>query len=80
MAFRLKMDLALAVAQGSSTQIALFVVPVMVLLGWLIGQPLDLDFGLFESAVSTCGKYLGSALRVSLSTLIPIGCVTSDDF
>jgi Ca2+:H+ antiporter len=69
MAFRLKMDLALAVAQGSSTQIALFVVPVMVLLGWLIGQPLDLDFGLFESAVSTCGKYLGSALRMSLSTL-----------
>lgn len=91
MAFRLKMDLALAVAQGSSTQIALFVVPVMVLLGWLIGQPLDLDFGLFESAVSTCGKYLGSALRVSLSTfdshwlrdlgrlLIPTDCVTSDD-
>ena len=52
MARRLKMDLALSVAQGSSTQIALFVVPVMVLLGWAIGQPLDLIFGTFETVIT----------------------------
>ena len=40
------------VAQGSSTQIALFVVPVMVLLGWLIDQPLDLIFGTFETVIT----------------------------
>lgn len=52
MAFRLKMDLALGVAQGSSTQIALFVIPAMVMLGWAIGQPLDLQFGVFETVIT----------------------------
>jgi len=52
MAYKLKMDLALTVAQGSSTQIALFVIPTMVLLGWAIGQPLDLSFGVFETVVT----------------------------
>ena len=41
-AWKGKMDLAFGVALGSSTQIALFVVPLMVIIGWLIGQPLDL--------------------------------------
>jgi len=52
MALRLKMDLAISVALGSSTQIALFVIPVMVLLGWAIGQPLDLVFGSFETVIT----------------------------
>lgn len=43
-----KMNLALAVALGSSTQIALFVIPFMVLMGWAMGQPMDLTFGSFE--------------------------------
>jgi len=43
-----KMDLSLAVAVGSSMQIALFVAPVLVIVGWLIGQPMDLDFNPFE--------------------------------
>jgi len=33
---------------GSSMQIALFVAPVLVIVGWLIGQPMDLDFNPFE--------------------------------
>ena len=33
--------LALSAEQGSSTQIALFVVPVMVLLGWAAALPLN---------------------------------------
>ncbi|GEM12858.1 calciumion transporter [Rhodotorula toruloides] len=44
-----KLDLSLAVAVGSSLQIALFVIPVLILLGGLIGQPLDLEFDSFET-------------------------------
>jgi Ca2+:H+ antiporter len=43
-----KMDLSVSVAMGSSLQIALFVAPLLVLIGWLTGQPMDLDFNPFE--------------------------------
>jgi Ca2+:H+ antiporter len=39
-----KMEFAMAVAYGSSLQVALFVAPVLVLLGALLGQPMDLVF------------------------------------
>lgn len=44
-----KLDLSLAIAVGSSLQIALFVLPVLVLLGWAIGQPLSLEFDVLET-------------------------------
>lgn len=44
-----KMDLALGVAIGSSIQIAVFVIPVVVLVGWAIGKPFILDFDPFLS-------------------------------
>ena len=47
-ALKNKMDLSLSVAVGSSMQIALFVAPVLVIAGWLMGQPMDLDFNNFE--------------------------------
>lgn len=47
-AMKNKMDLSVSVAVGSSLQIALFVAPVLVLVGWLMGQPMDLDFNPFE--------------------------------
>jgi Ca2+:H+ antiporter len=47
-AMKNKMDLSMAVAMGSSLQIALFVAPVLVLAGWLFGQPMDLNFNPFE--------------------------------
>ncbi len=47
-AMKNKMDLSVSVALGSSLQIALFVAPVLVLAGWLMGQPMDLDFNAFE--------------------------------
>lgn len=47
-AMKNKMDLSVSVAVGSSLQIALFVAPVLVLAGWLLGQPMDLDFNPFE--------------------------------
>ncbi len=43
-----KMDLSMSVVMGSSLQIAFFVAPVLVILGWLIGQPMDLNFNPFE--------------------------------
>jgi len=50
-AYKDKMDLAIGVAIGSSLQIALFVTPFMVILGWIIGQPMTLFFQGFETVV-----------------------------
>ncbi|HEY9899174.1 MAG TPA: calcium/proton exchanger [Pantanalinema sp.] len=47
-AMKNKMDLSLGIAVGSSLQIALLVAPILVLVGWAIGQPLTLHFNLFE--------------------------------
>lgn len=47
-ALKNKMDLSVSVAMGSSLQIALFVAPVLVIAGWIIGQPMDLNFNPFE--------------------------------
>ncbi len=47
-AIKNKMELAVAVAIGSSLQIALFVGPVLILVGWIIGQPMNLSFNLFQ--------------------------------
>jgi Ca2+:H+ antiporter len=46
-----KMDLALGVAIGSSMQIALLVTPLLVILGWIIDQPMTLHFETFETVV-----------------------------
>jgi len=42
------MDLSFGIAVGASTQVALFVAPALVFLGYLIGQPMDLHFTFFE--------------------------------
>lgn len=46
-----KMDLAMGVAIGSSMQIALLVTPFLVILGWIIDQPMTLHFEIFETVV-----------------------------
>ncbi|CCG21364.1 Vcx1 hypothetical protein+/Ca2+ antiporter [Candida orthopsilosis Co 90-125] len=46
-----KMDLAIGVAVGSSLQIAIFVTPFMVLVGWIIDIPMSLYFSTFETAI-----------------------------
>ena len=50
MAMRNQMDLSLAIAVGSSTQIAIFVAPVLVFAGHLLGTPLGLEFSVLEVA------------------------------
>ena len=47
-----KMDLSLAIAIGSSVQIALFAAPLMVLLAWGLKVPLTLEFGVLETAAT----------------------------
>ncbi|MCA9805144.1 MAG: calcium/proton exchanger [Cyanobacteria bacterium HKST-UBA02] len=44
MARKNKMDLSINIVLGSSTQIAMFVAPVVVFAGWIFGQPMDLVF------------------------------------
>lgn len=46
-----KMDLAIGVAIGSSMQIALLVTPFLVILGWIMDQPMTLQFEIFETVV-----------------------------
>ncbi|CAK7272377.1 hypothetical protein SEPCBS57363_005099 [Sporothrix epigloea] len=48
-AMKNKMDLAIGVAVGSSIQIALFMTPLVVILGWIIGRDMTLYFTLFET-------------------------------
>ncbi|KAF9919678.1 hypothetical protein FBU30_010666, partial [Linnemannia zychae] len=50
-AMKNKMDLAIGVAIGSSMQIALFVSPLMVIVGWGASKDMNLFFGIFETTV-----------------------------
>ncbi len=43
-----RMDLALQISVGSATQIVLLVAPVLVFLGALLGQPMNLIFNISE--------------------------------
>lgn len=47
-AMKNKMDLSVSVALGSSLQIALFVAPVLVIAGYILDKPMDLNFNPFE--------------------------------
>lgn len=46
-----KIDLSIGIAAGSGTQIALFVVPILVFAGVALGQPFTLVFTMLELAV-----------------------------
>ena len=48
MAAKNKMDLSFAIAVGSSTQVALFVAPLLVFISLLFGNRMDLSFTTFE--------------------------------
>ena len=48
MARKNKMDLSVSVALGSTLLVALLVVPILVLVGPLLGHPLDLNFHIYE--------------------------------
>lgn len=62
MARKNRMDLAASIAIGSSVQVALFVAPVLVFVGMIVGHPLDLAFGTFEVASVTLAVWITSAI------------------
>ncbi len=43
-----KIDLSIGIAAGSGTQIALFVVPLLVIFGIILNQPFTLEFTIYE--------------------------------
>ena len=80
-----KMDLAIGVAVGSSIQIALFVTPVIVLLGWALAKDMSLYFSLFETVslfvsafivnflvLDGRSNYLEGALLIAAYTIIAV--------
>jgi len=48
-AFKNKLDISLGVALGSATQIGLFVVPLTIIVAWILGINMDLNFNLLET-------------------------------
>jgi len=50
-AWRNKMEICLGSAVGSAVQISVLVIPACVMIGWAMGQPMTLNFHIFETAV-----------------------------
>lgn len=61
-AMKNKMDLSVSVAVGSSLQIALFVAPVLVLAGLILGQPMDLNFNPFELIAVAVSVFIANSI------------------
>lgn len=57
-----KMDLAVGVAVGSSIQIALFVTPLLVLIGWIFDVAMSLYFSTYETAVMFVAVFITNFL------------------
>ncbi|ETN37421.1 calcium/proton exchanger [Cyphellophora europaea CBS 101466] len=87
-----KLDLSLGVALGSSIQIALFVTPLVVILGWILDKEMSLYFNLFETVtifVSTFvvnflvldgrSNYLEGALLCACYVIIAVGAYLFPD-
>ena len=87
-----KLDLSLGVSLGSSIQIALFVTPLVVILGWILDKEMSLYFNLFETMavfVSTFvvnflvldgrSNYLEGALLCVCYVIIAVGAYLFPD-
>lgn len=64
-ALKNNMDLTVSVAMGSSLLVALFVAPVLVFVGLVLQQPMDLNFNPFE--------VIAIAIAVTVTNLISLG-------
>ena len=51
-----RLDVTFGIAIGSATQISMFGIPLLVVIGWIINMPLDLNYQVFEvgSVVMAC--------------------------
>jgi Ca2+:H+ antiporter len=64
MALKNNMEIGLEIAIGSSTQIALFVAPLLVFLGYFLGNPLDLLFTSYELVAIVMGIVITSVVNM----------------
>jgi Ca2+:H+ antiporter len=60
-----KLDLAFQASVGSSLDIVLLIIPFLVILGWCIGKPLDLDFNLFEASSTVLATVLSHFIAIA---------------
>ena len=65
LALKNEMDLAVSTVTGDSSLVALFIAPVLILVGLAIGQPIDLNFNPFE--------VVAIAISVIVANLISFG-------
>ena len=57
-----KMDLSFAISIGSSTQIAVFVAPLMVVFAWMLGVELTFEFGPLETVAAFLAVLIVNAI------------------
>lgn len=62
MASKGKMEISLGIAIGSSIQISVGMIPILVLVGWVVHQPLTLYFETFETVVLVAAVFLVNTL------------------
>lgn len=67
-----KFDLAMSVAVGSCIQIALFVIPLLIMVAWGMGKPLTLLFDPIETMVSILLPHKDVHILTSVSVLVLI--------
>ncbi|HEY8477796.1 MAG TPA: calcium/proton exchanger [Chloroflexota bacterium] len=63
-AMRNKMDLAVTIAVGSSTQIALLIAPLLVLVSFVLGTPMALTFNAFELIALAFGTLIVNVIAL----------------
>lgn len=61
-AYKNRMDLAINIALGSTVQVALLVAPLLVFLGVIVGQPMDLAFTTLEVVAVTVAAWIASSI------------------
>ena len=91
MAYKDKMEITMGVAVGSSVQVAVFVIPFMVVVAWVFDVPLSLDFHPFETmtvflsvvivnVIMANGKstYLDGLVLLALYAFVCLGFIMHD--
>ena len=74
-AYKDRLDLALGICVGSAVQIYAFVLPLLVVMGWMINKPMSLDFKVFEFGALLFSVLLTNATLQPGRTNYLSGCV-----
>ena len=55
-----RLDVTFGIAVGSAVQISMFGIPLLVIIGWIINMPLDLNFQVFEVVSVLLASFMAS--------------------